>query len=128
MVYRILLVSLSFTYSRAGYLAFLASTAYLLYAKKNGYILYPVLILAGLIFILPTSRNPTISFFRSFSAIARVENYKETLKVFRKSPIYGVGYNNLCAARQKFIGPKAFLHIPVPEAIQAFYRSWQQWG
>ena len=104
-----LLVSLSFTYSRAGYLAFLASTAYLLYAKnKIGYILYPVLILAGLIFILPTSRNPTISFFRSFSAIARVENYKETLKVFRKSPIYGVGYNNLCAARQKFIGPESF--------------------
>ena len=100
-----LLVSLAFTYSRAGYLAFLISSAYLLYAKnKIGYILYPILILAGLIFILPTSKNPTISFFRSFSAIARVENYKETLKIFTKSPIYGVGYNNLCAARQKFIG------------------------
>src|SRR5258706_1955496 len=104
-----LLVSLAFTYSRASYLAFLVGIGYLLYAKRKiGYIIYSVLILGALIFILPTTRNHSIEFFRSFSAIARIENYQTTLKIFSKSPVFGIGYDNICLAYQKYIGPQSF--------------------
>ncbi|HET7098956.1 MAG TPA: O-antigen ligase family protein [Patescibacteria group bacterium] len=104
-----LLISLAFTYSRASYLAFLAGASYLFSIKKKiGYILYPIIILSFLIFMLPTSRNPTIEVFRKFSAVARIENYKETIEVFKSSPLFGVGYNNMCLARQKFIGIESF--------------------
>jgi len=118
-----LIASLAFTYSRASYLAFIAGIGYMFYAKRNsiyvkkdlpagrqgiGYILYPMIVLAGLIFFLPTSRNHSISFFRSFSAIARLENYSDTIKVFKTSPLLGVGFNNICLVRQNVIGPEPF--------------------
>ncbi len=104
-----LLISLAFTYSRASYLAFIVGIGYLFYVKnKIGYILYPILLLVGLIFVLPTARNHSIEFTRLFSAVARVENYKEAVKVFSFSPVFGVGYNNMCLARQKLIGVEYF--------------------
>lgn len=118
-----LLISLAFTYSRASYLAFIAGIGYMFYAKRNsiyakkdlpagrqgiGYILYPIIVLSALIFVLPTSRNHSISFFRSFSAIARLDNYADTIKVFKSSPVLGIGFNNMCLARQKIIGPELF--------------------
>lgn len=104
-----LLISLAFTYSRASYLAFIAGVGYLLYSgKKFVYILYSILILVGLIFILPTSKNHSIAFFRLFSAISRVENYKEALTVYKTSPLFGVGLNNMCLARNKYIGFESF--------------------
>ena len=104
-----LLISLMFTYSRASYLAFIAEIIFLgIHLKKTKVVVFVILgiILAAL--MLPTTRNHSISLFRQFSAIARVENYKETIKIFRTSPIFGVGYNNLCLARNKFIGIASF--------------------
>lgn len=99
------IISLAFTYSRASYLAFVVGIGYLLYTKRKfGYILFPMLILVGLIFILPTQRNHSVEFFRSFSAFARIGDYKQTLEIFRSSPVFGVGYNNLCLAKTKFVG------------------------
>lgn len=104
-----LLVSLAFTYSRASYVAFLAGAGYLLYAKnKIGYVLYPIILLLALILFLPTSKNRSISFFRSFSAIARLENYADTIKVYKTSPALGIGFNNMCLARQNTVGPEPF--------------------
>lgn len=104
-----LIISLAFTYSRASYLAFLAGVGYLFFTKINiKYVFYSVLILVGLIFFLPTTKNHSIEFFRSFSAIARIENYQSTLKIFQHSPIFGIGYDNLCIANQKYIAPQDF--------------------
>jgi len=66
------------------------------------------LIVGALIFILPTSRNHSIDFFRSFSVLARLENYQTTIKIFTKSPVFGIGYDNMCVAYQKYIGAQAF--------------------
>lgn len=104
-----LLISLAFTYSRAGYMAFTAAILATIYFEKRFKKL--LLLVVGLVviaFILPTTKNHSIELFRSFSAIARVENYQTTLKIFAKSPVFGVGYNNMCIAYQKYIGIQDF--------------------
>ena len=104
-----LLISLAFTYSRGSYLAFFAGSLMLgIFHKKTKQLLLIILGLIVLVFFLPTSRNHSIELLRSFSAIARVENYSETLRVFKTSPILGVGLNNMCLARQKYIGIESF--------------------
>lgn len=104
-----LLVSLAFTYSRASYLAFFVGVIFIgIYKKKIRTIAFSVLILLGLVLLLPTTANHVLSFTRSFSAIARIENYKTTFQIFSKSPVFGVGYDNLCLAYQKYIGVQSF--------------------
>lgn len=104
-----LLVSLAFTYSRAGYLAFLAGTAVIgLYEKKIRQGMYFVITLILLVIILPTARNHSVEFLRPFSNLARIDNYAETLNIIKKFPAFGVGFDNLCLARNKFIGITSF--------------------
>ena len=104
-----LLLSLAFTYSRASYLALFAGL--LVIAWYNKFVKWAVifiLVFTALLFLLPTSRNHSIELLRSFSALARIDNYKTTLLIFAKSPVFGVGYNNMCIAYQKFIGIQPF--------------------
>lgn len=100
-----LFVSLAFTYSRASYLALFVGLAYLAFVKKRILTFaVPFIALIIIALALPTSKNHSIEFFRTFSAIARVENYKTTLEIIKKSPIFGIGYNNMCLAYNKFVG------------------------
>jgi O-antigen ligase len=104
-----LLISLAFTYSRASYLAFGAGLLLLsLSLKRIKQTILIIITLLLLIVFLPTSKNHSIEFFRSFSALARIDNYSQTLKIFKTSPLLGIGYNNMCAARNKYLGPESF--------------------
>jgi O-antigen ligase len=104
-----LLISLAFTYSRAGYLAFAAGIVVIIYFKRRfKNLMFLIGGLAILALLLPTSKNNSIELFRTFSAVARIDNYKTTLQIFSKSPIFGVGYNNMCIAYQKYIGVQPF--------------------
>ncbi len=104
-----LIISLAFTYSRGSYLAFFAGLLILgIYQKKIKELFLVGLGLFVLVILLPTSRNHSIELLRSFSALARIDNYIETINVFKTSPIFGVGFNNMCLARQKFIGIESF--------------------
>lgn len=99
-----LLVSLAFTYSRGSYLALLVGLiSYALFKRKIKQIILIILTLVILIFLLPTSGNHVLRITREFSVIARIDNYLETIKVFEKSPVFGIGYNNLCLAKNEFI-------------------------
>ncbi len=91
-----LFITLLFTYSRASYLALVIGSFYLLY-KNN--IKYFVLILAFLgvgIFLLPKSQGEGVRLERTASIDKRIGNYLLTLGIFKKSPLIGVGYDNLC--------------------------------
>lgn len=102
-------VSLAFTYSRAGYLALLVGLVAVALRKKiMKRVLLSMLLFFGLVLLLPTSKNHSIELARRFSAVARIENYQTTLKIFSKSPVFGVGYNNVCLAYRKYIGPQSF--------------------
>jgi O-antigen ligase len=104
-----LLISLAFTYSRASYLAFVAAIITLIYfEKKFRKFIFWIVALVIIAFLLPTARNHSIELFRSFSVIAKIENYQTTLQIFSHSPIFGIGYDNMCIAYQKYIGFQDF--------------------
>lgn len=104
-----LLISLAFTYSRASYLAFFAAALLIGYREKLlKKILLVIFGLTVLIFLLPTAKNHSIELFRSFSVLARIDNYKNTLHISSKSPLFGIGYDNMCIAYQKYIGIQDF--------------------
>jgi O-antigen ligase len=104
-----LVFSLAFTYSRASYLAFFAALLVIaFYRHLIKPIIVGILAFCLVIFLLPTAKNHSIELFRTFSAEARITDYKNTLLIFSKSPIFGVGYNNLCIAYQKYIGIQSF--------------------
>lgn len=99
-----LLISLAFTYSRASYLAFLAGIIITGFAwKKFRQIIYLIMGLVLLIAILPTSGNHILAITRSFSIVDRVENYTQVFSIFKKSPVFGIGYDNLCLAKTKLL-------------------------
>jgi O-antigen ligase len=109
LVTAFLLISLAYTYSRASYLAFIAAVLTIIYLeKKFKELLFFVLGLIVLVFLLPTAKNHSIELFRSFSVVARIEDYQTTLKIFSASPVFGIGYDNMCIAYQKFVGFQDF--------------------
>ena len=99
-----LLFSLAFTYSRAGYLSFIAGALYLGFSEKK--MKRIILILAAFIFIvlaLPRTAGEGVKLERTASTNARLLNYAQTIKIIRKSPVFGIGFNNLCLAKETFL-------------------------
>ncbi len=104
-----LTLALAFTYSRAGYVAFaVAMVSKFIYMKKiNGILILSGLLLVSILF-LPRPDGEGVKLERTSSIYARIDNYNETLRIFKKYPVLGVGFNNLCLARQKYIGVEPF--------------------
>jgi len=104
-----LFVSTFYTYSRASYLSLFVGilTMLVIWGKK-------LRVLAGIGFVsliivllLPKPSSSGVQLGRLFSVFARIDNYEQTLTIFTKSPVFGVGYNNICAARMKYIEPSS---------------------
>lgn len=97
-------LALGFTYSRASYLAFIAGIATFFIIKRK--IRIPIIIiplfLLGIIF-LPRPGGEGVRLERTASIIGRAGNYKETVQIIARNPLFGVGYNNLCWYRQNVI-------------------------
>jgi len=101
------LITLGFTYSRAGFLALIFGLAILLkeVGRKKlflGLTAFFVLV----VFFLPRPSSEGVKLERINSVLGRVRDYKETLLVWQKSPIFGVGYNNICQAKYKFLSER----------------------
>ncbi|MCJ7805113.1 O-antigen ligase family protein [Patescibacteria group bacterium] len=100
-----LLITTAFTYARAAYLALLAGSVVVLFLKKKIKIF--ALILAGLVLIavsLPRPSSEGVKLERVSSIYPRLKNYSESFEIIKKSPLFGVGYNNLCEAKIKYLG------------------------
>jgi hypothetical protein len=99
------LVSVAFTYARAGYIALLAGTAVALFLQKKIRALI-VIITAFVIVValLPQGPGEGVNLQRTYSIFSRFTNYRETIDIFSTSPVFGIGYNNLCLARSRLLG------------------------
>ncbi|OGM01876.1 hypothetical protein A2115_00295 [Candidatus Woesebacteria bacterium GWA1_41_8] len=100
----LLFISLLLTYSRAGFLAFSVGLLVIFLKTKKG---VATLLGVGLLvslFLLPRPEGYGVRLERTHSIVSRLQNYQETLLIFRKSPVFGVGFNNMCAARAKILG------------------------
>ena len=97
-------VTLAFTYSRAGYLAFAASLflASLIFKKFKTFLISLACFLV-VVFLLPKPAGEGVNLARTYSISSRINNYKETFEVFKKSPVFGVGFNNICLARKIYL-------------------------
>jgi hypothetical protein len=109
-------VSMALTYSRSTYIAFLMAFSFIsLKLKKPKIFLMSLIIIISTIFILPRQVGEGTKLERTSSIMAKIENYKEGLMIFSRSPILGHGYNNLALIRE--------LKIPSSHANNGFDSS-----
>ncbi len=99
-----IVVSIALTYSRAGYLALAGGLFTVLLLKKNLKMFF-ILILAFVLLVisLPRPGGEGVKLERTASIVLRMEDYRDTLTIFDRAPLFGVGYNNMCIARAKFL-------------------------
>jgi hypothetical protein len=99
------LISAAFTYARAVYLGLFAGSLVVFILKKNLKLAaISVIAFFSLVLALPRPLGEGVRLERSYSVYSRLINYKETMAIIGKSPLFGIGYNNLCLARQKYLG------------------------
>lgn len=99
------LVTVAFTYSRASYLAL--GGGLLVYALWQRRYLLPILALVifGLtVLLLPRPSSEGVQLERTQSIYGRFRSYGEGLVILKSNPLFGVGFNNYCYARQIYLG------------------------
>lgn len=97
-------VTLAFTYSRAGYISFLAAISLSgFFVKKLRLVILTILFFVSTLILLPKPAGEGVNLARTYSISFRIVNYKETFEIFKKSPVFGVGFNNMCLARQAYL-------------------------
>jgi len=89
-------VAMVLTYSRSTFMSFiLAFTFISIKIKKPKIFLFSFILMISTIFLLPRQPGEGTKLERSSSIKAKIENYQEAINVFKKSPIIGIGYNNI---------------------------------
>lgn len=93
-------IAMVLTYSRSTYLTFLLAFTFIaIHLKKLKIFLISLLLITTTIFILPRQAGEGTKLERTSSIKAKIENYQEGWQTFTKSPLIGLGYNNLSFIR-----------------------------
>ena len=101
------LVTVAFTYARAAYIALLVGVFVVAKIRKSyALALLTSLGLLTLVLFLPRPEGYGVKLERTHSIYAKLENYSQTINIIRKAPLFGIGFNNFCAARWEFLGDK----------------------
>jgi len=100
-----LLLPLALTYSRASFVALAISflVFFVLQKKKKILLVFPLLLLLSLPF-LPKPSSEGVNLARTFSVTSKFEDYISGFELISKSPIFGLGFNNVCLAKVKYLG------------------------
>ena len=89
-------IALALTYSRSSLLSFIIVFAYIAKKQKNAKIFFiSLFILLCTLFVLPRFEGEGSKLERTSSIKAKIENYRQAIVLYKKSPIIGFGYNNL---------------------------------
>lgn len=93
-------LTLTFTYSRSTYISLITSALYLFTAlKKSNIFFFALSFFLLTLFILPRPGGVGVELGRIFSIESRLENWQNSLNLFYKHPLFGVGFNTLRFAR-----------------------------
>lgn len=99
-----LYLALSFTYSRASYVMFLTAMTVIAYRFKSvGLFVVTIFVFIATIVLLPRPGGLGTQLEREDTVWSRINNWKETINIISKNPIFGVGFN---AYRYKRGNPK----------------------
>lgn len=93
-------LGLSLTYSRSTLLAFLVALFFIskkIKSKKT--LIFSLLIFTSTILLLPRMPGEGTKLERTSSIQAKIDNYREAIRLVPKSPIIGIGYNNISSYR-----------------------------
>lgn len=87
--------ALLFTYSRAGYISFLAGMVTISILRKNVFVLLGAAVILGVgTLLLPQNTSEGTTLSRTTSSFARFESWGNAIKIWETSPVFGVGFNN----------------------------------
>lgn len=97
LAFGFLAFSILFTYSRASYLALIVPL-FFMFKKLKYYLLFVIcLLIIGI--SLPRVAGEGVRLERTASINQRFENYSQTFEIFKNNPLFGVGFNNICLAK-----------------------------
>ncbi len=97
-----LLTTLAFTYSRASFLAFALGVIILLWRRQKLLILGFIAFLVLIVNLLPVSPGGEgVNLARTNSIYQKIDNYRESAQIIGLSPVFGVGFNNVCTAKNE---------------------------
>lgn len=89
------------TYSRGFYISiFITLIYYLIIKRKIKYLVIISFIFISMLFLLPKPFGEGVNLLRTYSITSRVDDYKEGFYTWKKSPIFGIGYNRLKETRK----------------------------
>ncbi|MBI1864026.1 O-antigen ligase family protein [Candidatus Woesebacteria bacterium] len=100
----IVTTALLLTYSRSSFIALIVSSVFYILQKNKKVIalVFPILFLISLPF-LPRPSSEGVKLERTNSIVLKVENYKDSLKLAKLSPIFGIGFDNVCEGKVKIL-------------------------
>lgn len=98
-------LALLLTYSRSSYLAFVVSLTVYGILKKQLKILLGIIVFCSLIFVLPQKWGNNLSLIRMDSSFARIGNWKESIQLISRAPLFGYGFDTLRYVRVLPWGP-----------------------
>lgn len=97
-----LIITILFTYSRASYLSLVAGIIYLFWKKLNTKVIFTgIALIFATLLILPKPQGEGGKLARLSTVYARIRNSSETIKIYKKNPLFGVGFNNICHAKKQ---------------------------
>lgn len=102
-----LLVTLGFTYSRSSYLALILGVLFFVLNSSRKKI--AILLIIGLVALLPILPRPAgegVKLERIYSIFQKLVDYKQGVALVEKSPVFGLGFNNICLGRKIFLNER----------------------
>jgi hypothetical protein len=93
-------LAMALTYSRSTLLVFFITFSFIFIKNKSKQkIFYIFLLCFFTILLLPRKEGEGTKLERTSSIRAKIENYQKGISHFKKSPIVGIGYNNISLSR-----------------------------
>lgn len=92
------------TYSRASFLALFFAFIFLFLKFKQKIILLLLGLFLLLVPFLPQAPSEGTNLLRTYSIGQKSRNFSESFQLIKISPVFGLGFDNLCIAKTKFLG------------------------
>lgn len=104
LFYLFAFVALLLTYSRSGYLMFVAGTALELWllGKRNLIGAFMSMLLIGILLIPKDLKSSGVELWRTASIFARTESLKSAVQIIKDQPIFGIGFNAYRYAQKRY--------------------------
>jgi len=117
-------ILIALTYSRGAFLAILSVIllfGILLKRYKIAVVMIGTIII--LILLIPKAQTESINLMRTTSITARLEDYSKGFEIWKKNPIFGIGYNHIRFEKETYIDEVFVEEYNPSHGIASFHSS-----